>query len=115
MRHMILIASATVFIAATTAAKAERLTGPFVLAQAASEKAVGEAEGVVKAVDATERRLQITHGPITGSLQMPGMTMVFRVAPSVDISGLSKGAKIKFTVTRDEKGLYLIEQLKRED
>ncbi len=87
--------------------------GRFIVAQ--SEKSVGEAEGVIKGIDTTERKLQIMHGPISGSLQMPGMTMVFRVAPNIDLSGLAKGAKVKFTVTRDEKGLYVIEQLKRED
>ena len=72
------------------------------------EKPVGEAEGVIKGVDASEHMLLITHGPISGAIQMPGMTMSFHVAPGIDFSNLEKGKKIKFTVTRDEKGLYLI-------
>jgi Cu(I)/Ag(I) efflux system periplasmic protein CusF len=72
------------------------------------ERPVGEAEGVVKAVDASEHKLMITHGPISGGIQMPGMTMSFQVAPDLDLSKLEKGEKIKFTVTRDEKGRYLI-------
>ena len=71
-------------------------------------KPVGEAEGVIEGVDASEHMLLITHGPISGAIQMVGMTMSFHVAPGIDFSKLEKGKKIKFTVTRDEKGLYLI-------
>ena len=42
------------------------------------------------------------------------MTMAFRVAPSVDLSSLSKGVKIKFTISRDAKGLYVIEDVQPE-
>lgn len=72
------------------------------------EKAVGEAEGVIKGVDASEHQLMITHGPISGGIQMPAMTMSFRVSPDVDLSRLEKGSKVKFTVMRDEKGRYVI-------
>ena len=72
------------------------------------EKPVGEAEGVIKGIDASEHKLLITHGPISGAIDMPSMTMSFLVAPGVDFSNLEKGKKIKFTVTRDEKGRYLI-------
>ena len=72
------------------------------------EKPVGEAEGVIKGVDASEHRLSDLHGPTSGGIQMPGMTMSFQVAPAVDFSTLEKGMKIRFTVARDEKGRYFI-------
>jgi Cu(I)/Ag(I) efflux system periplasmic protein CusF len=72
------------------------------------EKPVGEAEGVIKGVDAGEHKLMITHGPISGSIQMPAMTMSFQAAPGIDFSTLEKGQKVKFTVTRDDKGRYLV-------
>ncbi len=78
------------------------------------EKPVGKAEGVIKGVDASEHQLMITHGPISGGVQMPGMTMSFRVAPDVDLSRLEKGSKVKFTVTRDEKGRYTITTVSQE-
>lgn len=84
-----------------------------VVAQA-TEKLVGQGEGVVKGVDASERKVLIKHGPITGTLQMSGMTMAFGVAPEVDLSGLASGAKVKFTLSRDAKGLYVIEQIRRD-
>jgi Cu(I)/Ag(I) efflux system protein CusF len=103
------VAAALTFGLGSGAAKAESAPAPVRLAQA--QKAVGEATGTIKAVDADERQLLITHGPITGGVQMPGMTMAFRVAPNVELSGLKAGAKVKFSVARDEKGLYVIEDI----
>ncbi|RNJ50022.1 copper-binding protein [Methylocystis hirsuta] len=78
------------------------------------ETTTGQGEGVVRAVDADERRIMITHGPVSGPLEMSPMTMAFRVAPNVDLSSLSKGMKIKFTISRDAKGLYVIEDVRPE-
>jgi Cu(I)/Ag(I) efflux system periplasmic protein CusF len=85
------------------------MTPRLVVAQAA-EKPAGE--GVIKSVDAGERKLVIKHGPIR-ALQMPGMTMPFGVAPDVDLSGLAPGAKVKFTLGRDATGIYVIDQISR--
>lgn len=84
-----------------------------VVAQAAEKaaKVTGEAEGIVKAVDAEDHKVRLQHGPITGTLTMEGMTMPFKVAPDVDLSAIKAGDKVKFTVTRDEKGLFLIEKM----
>jgi Cu/Ag efflux protein CusF len=84
-------------------------TQRFVVAQAAKKPA---GEGVIKSVDASERKLVIKHGPIR-ALQMPGMTMPFGVAPDVDLSGLAPGAKVKFTLGRDATGIYVIDQISR--
>jgi Cu/Ag efflux protein CusF len=88
----------------------------FVIVQAAetADKTTGQGDGVVRAVDADERRIMITHGPVSGPLEMSPMTMAFRVAPNVDLSSLSKGMKIKFTISRDAKGLYVIENVQPE-
>ncbi len=88
----------------------------FVVAQAAekADKTTGHGEGVVRAIDGDERRLMITHGPVSGPLEMSPMTMAFRVAPNVDLASLSKGMKIKFTISRDAKGLYVIEDVQPE-
>ena len=94
-------------------AAAFELPRNLVVAQA-PEKPLGEAEGVIKGVDESERKLLISHGPISGALEMPSMTMAFRVAPDIELSGLAPGAKVKFTVSRDAKGLYVIEQLRRD-
>lgn len=99
-------------VAAPGAAGALARDGAIVLAQATqAQKASGEAEGVIKAVDAEDRKLLINHGPVKGTLEMAGMTMPFKVAPGIDLAALKPGAKVKFTVTRDEKGLFLIEKI----
>jgi Cu/Ag efflux protein CusF len=97
-------------------AKTDVIYSRFVVAQATekAEKTTGQGEGVVRAVDADDRRLMITHGPIAGPLEMSPMTMAFHVAPNVDLSSLSKGMKIKFTISRDAKGLYVIEDVRPE-
>jgi Cu(I)/Ag(I) efflux system protein CusF len=49
-------------------------------------------EGVVKGVNAEERKLQIAHGPIPAP-QWPAITMAFSVAPEIDISGIKPGSQ----------------------
>ncbi|PWB84651.1 MAG: hypothetical protein C3F11_00185, partial [Methylocystaceae bacterium] len=92
-----------------TSAVAFDTTQRFVIAQAA-EKASGE--GVIKGVDASERKLLIAHGPIP-ALKWPSMTMAFGVAPNIDFAALPPGVKVKFTLSRDAKGLYVVEQIHR--
>lgn len=72
------------------------------LAQA-PEKLVGEGEGegVIKGVDASERKLLISHGPVSGALEMPAMIMSFRIGPDIDLSDFVPGAKVRLTVSRD--------------
>lgn len=102
------IAAAIAGAAASQAGAAQRL----VVAQAeTSAKVSGQGEGVVKAVDTEERRIRIEHGPITGTLQMSGMAMAFRVAPGIDVSVFAPGTKVKFTLTRDENRQFVIEKI----
>ncbi|MEK4031937.1 copper-binding protein [Methylocystis sp. IM3] len=78
------------------------------------EPPVGKAEGVIRGVDPDEHKLMIAHGPISGGIDMPAMTMAFQVAPGVDLSSLEKGQTVKFTVTRDDKGRYLVTGISRQ-
>lgn len=94
---------------AATIAGALEAGGQIVVAQAV-EKASGE--GVIKGVNADERKIQLAHGAIP-ALKWPAMTMAFGLAPNVDLAGLATGAKVKFTLSRDAKGLYLIEEIHR--
>lgn len=68
------------------------------------------AEGEVRKVDKAARKLTIKHGPIQ-SLDMPAMTMVYRVKDPAMLDKLKAGDKVKFeaqhlgntyTVTRIE-------------
>lgn len=106
---MALAASALAF--GVTKVAATEGAGRVLLAQAA-EKAAGD--GVVKGVEPKERKLLVTHGPIP-ALKWPGMTMPFGVTPDADLSSLKPGTKIKFNVTRDANGLYILEDIRRVD
>lgn len=68
-------------------------------------------EGTLNTIDAARRKLNITHGPVA-ALNWPGMTMDFAVGPSVDLTSLKAGSKIKFTLIRGADGLFVIDQIK---
>lgn len=52
-------------------------------------------DGVVRRVDVANARLTLRHGPIV-NLDMPAMTMVFRVRPPELMTGLKVGDTVKF-------------------
>ncbi|MHB1186197.1 copper-binding protein [Thiobacillus sp.] len=52
-------------------------------------------EGVVRKIDAANARITLRHGPIA-NLDMPGMTMVFRVLPPELLKAVKVGDKVKF-------------------
>lgn len=69
------------------------------------------AEGVVNAVKAKDKKLNITHGPIAGL--MSGMTMDFVVADPAMLDVVSAGSKIKFTLTKDAQGNMVVTDLEK--
>jgi Cu(I)/Ag(I) efflux system periplasmic protein CusF len=52
-------------------------------------------EGVVRKIDATNGRITLRHGPIV-NLDMPAMTMVFRVQPVELLNAVKVGDAIRF-------------------
>lgn len=52
-------------------------------------------DGVVRRVDVANGKLTLRHGPIV-NLDMPAMTMVFRVQPLELMKGLKVGDAVKF-------------------
>jgi Cu(I)/Ag(I) efflux system protein CusF len=55
----------------------------------------GWVDGVVKKVDKAAGKVTVAHGPLT-NLNMPAMTMVFRVKDAAWIDRLQDGGKIRF-------------------
>lgn len=53
------------------------------------------ADGEVRKVDKEQGKVTLKHGPIT-NLEMPGMTMVFRVADPKMLDAIKQGDKVKF-------------------
>jgi Cu/Ag efflux protein CusF len=52
-------------------------------------------DGVVRKVDAANGKVTLKHGPIV-NLDMPGMTMVFRVQPPALLGTLKVGDRVRF-------------------
>lgn len=52
-------------------------------------------EGVVRKIDAANHKITLRHGPLA-NLDMPPMTMVFRVQPPELLGGIKVGDKVKF-------------------
>jgi len=92
----------------TTIAAALALSAPFPI-HAASDMEKMEmkspapdaamTDGEVKKVDKDAGKITIKHGTIS-NLQMPGMTMVFRVAEPALLDQVKKGDKVKFQVEK---------------
>ncbi|MFZ5511043.1 MAG: copper-binding protein [Pseudomonadota bacterium] len=68
-------------------------------------------DGEVKKVDKEAGKLTIKHGPLA-NLDMPPMTMVFRVKEPAMLDQLKEGDKIKFTAEK-VSGLYTVTRLEK--
>ena len=75
-------------LAIATPLYAEPVTPPAIQASAMSE-------GVVRKIDTANARITLRHGPLA-NLDMPPMTMVFRVQPPELLSGVKVGDTVKF-------------------
>ena len=67
------------------------------------------AEGVVRKLDTENRKITLKHGEIK-NLNMPGMTMVFRLQAEVSLDKLQAGDKVRFHVEKME-GAFVITDL----
>jgi Cu(I)/Ag(I) efflux system periplasmic protein CusF len=86
-------------LAVATPLYAEPVTPPAAQTAAMSD-------GVVRKIDAENAKLTLRHGPIA-NLDMPGMTMVFKVNPPALLSGLKVGDTVKFRAEQID-GAYTV-------
>jgi Cu(I)/Ag(I) efflux system periplasmic protein CusF len=61
--------------------------------------AAPQSDGEVRKVDTQQGKVTLKHGPLA-NLDMPAMTMVFRVAEPKMLDGLKEGDKVRFTAER---------------
>lgn len=73
---------------------------------ATATEAAAFAEGEVKKVDKSAGKVTIKHGPLA-SLDMPAMTMVFRVKDPAMLDQLKAGDNIRFRADKVE-GAYTV-------
>jgi Cu(I)/Ag(I) efflux system periplasmic protein CusF len=68
-------------------------------------------DGVVKKVDKAAGKVTLQHGPLT-NLDMPAMTMVFRLKDAARIDELRAGDKIRF-VAENPGGVLTVAQFEK--
>jgi Cu(I)/Ag(I) efflux system periplasmic protein CusF len=68
-----------------------------------------DTDGEVKKIDKSQSKITIKHGEIK-NLDMPAMTMVFRIKDSQQLDGVAVGDKIKFTAEKID-GTYVVTQI----
>ena len=66
--------------------------------------------GTVNSVDAAAHKVNVSHGPIP-TIGLPAMTMDFSVGPSVDLSAVKPGTRIKFDMEQAQDGSYVIQSI----
>lgn len=65
----------------------------------AADHTASLSEGVVKKVDKAQGKLTLRHGPLQ-NLEMPGMTMVFRVQDANWLDQVKPGDSVRFLADR---------------
>jgi Cu(I)/Ag(I) efflux system periplasmic protein CusF len=65
----------------------------------ASAPAAAMADGEVRRLDKAQGKLTLRHGPLT-NLDMPAMTMVFKVTDPKMLDALKEGDKVRFTADK---------------
>lgn len=74
---------------------------------AVADEELPKVMGEVKKVKAKSGKITIKHEPIP-NLDMPGMSMVFRIAEGVDITQYKKGDAVEFTVVERDGKMVIV-------
>jgi Cu(I)/Ag(I) efflux system protein CusF len=84
----------------------KRLTTLLAALLVAGAALAADADGEVRRIDKAQARITLKHGEIK-NLDMPPMTMVFRVKDPKWLDGLAVGDKVKFSAAQ-ENGQYVV-------
>ena len=87
--------------------------GPAIVVTEVAGASAAISHGEIKKVDKEAGKITIKHGPLV-NLEMPAMTMVFRVKDPAMLDEVKEGDKVKFVASR-ENGAITIIQLEREN
>jgi Cu(I)/Ag(I) efflux system periplasmic protein CusF len=88
----------------------KRLATLFILAAFAAGAAAQPVDGEVRKLDKAQAKITLKHAEIK-SLDMPAMTMVFRVKDGKMLDGLAEGMKVKFEAQKID-GNYTVTAIK---
>lgn len=78
----------------------------------ASAPSTSLSDGEIRKIDRQAKKLTIKHGPLK-NLDMPAMTMVFRVQPPDLMNGLRVGDSVRFHAEL-EGGVYTVTRIERQ-
>lgn len=84
------------------------VAGMAMLASSAAIAQTGNTEGEVRRVDKSTGKVTLRHGPITGALEMPAMSMVFQTKDPTLLDRLKPGDKGRFVVSKDDGGYWIL-------
>jgi len=100
----------TTFIATATFAQQAGVPNDAPSTRTAASDAPVWVDAEVRRIDTDGRKLTLRHGDIP-NLDMPGMTMIFRVKEGVPLDTIKVGDKVRFTAV-SENGLFFLTQLR---
>lgn len=87
------------FGAYAQSASSNEHSGHHVQAQAQAPAATAMVDGEVRKIDKEQGKVTLRHGAIA-NLDMPGMTMVFKVADPKMLDSIKEGDKVKFAADK---------------
>ncbi|MEK9970459.1 MAG: copper-binding protein [Ferrovibrio sp.] len=67
----------------------------------------GHTQGEVRKVDRESGKITLRHGPITGELDMPAMSMVFQVKQPALLEQLKPGDRIEAVILKENGGFFI--------
>lgn len=89
----------------------KKLLSTVLLALAAGSALAQSADGEVRKIDKAAAKLTLKHGEIK-SIDMPPMTMVYRVKDTKMLDALAVGDKVKFDAAKVD-GQYVVTVIKK--
>lgn len=72
----------------------------------------GQTDGEVRKVDKEAGKITLRHGPITGDLDMPGMSMVLQVKDRALLDQLRVGDRVTATILKED-GVFFIQSAEK--
>jgi Cu(I)/Ag(I) efflux system periplasmic protein CusF len=116
-KHHAILAILSAGLACTFAARAQPMDhgqAGHAAKEQAETSGTAQGRGVIHAIDASGRSVNLTHEPIP-ALSWPGMTMDLPVTEQVDLSGLRPDDRVSFSIQLGSDNQYRITGLKRLD
>lgn len=99
MKHVHILAAVVIAAASAAQAQTAPASGADHTAHHPAANAAPQSDGEVRKIDKAQGKLTLRHGPLQ-NLDMPPMTMVFRVADPKLLESVKEGDKIKFTAEK---------------